>query len=113
MFGAGFIGWLFAQQHQNVKNDEENAGEPFSTALDDIKRRTAAMPHEHRAQADGQKNYGENQTNVLKLHTQPRLESAAQQWLYANPVPFIQPFLIYGRIGNSQRLAIVPTAQAE
>ena len=65
VFRAGFVGGFFAEQHQNVEDDEENAGEPFRTALDHIHRRAAPVAHKHCAQANGEKDDGENQTNVL------------------------------------------------
>jgi hypothetical protein len=65
MFRAGFVGGLFTEQHEDVKDDEEYSGEAFGAPLDDIQHRAFAMPHEHCAQANGEKNNRENQTNVL------------------------------------------------
>ena len=47
MIGSGFVGGLFAEQHENVIEDEENAGEAFGDALGDIQKLALAVPSEH------------------------------------------------------------------
>ena len=55
MFRAGFVGRLLTKQHQYVIKDEENTGQPFSAALNDIHLRALTMAHKHRAETNGEK----------------------------------------------------------
>ena len=68
MVGSGFITRLISKEHEDVVEDEEDAGEAFGDPLDDVQGFILAMSHEHRAEADGQKQDRQQQTNLLHLH---------------------------------------------